>query len=356
MRKLATVRVIDKLSPIEGADFIERATVGGWQCVVRKGEFQEGDQAVYFEIDSFLPVEERYEFLRKSSYKKLEDGREGFRLRTIRLRGTLSQGLLLPMPVFPELKTRPNEDAYPIGRDVTEVLNVEKWDPPLPANLAGEAIGLRPAFVPKTDAERIQNLSEQVVEEFKYMVFEATEKIDGTSMSVYFNPDEAPSFGVCSRNLSLKESEGNSLWQVANELKLRETLTQYGHPIVLQGELAGPGIQKNPLKLRKPTFFLFHIWDIPRWRYVNASTRRSITSDLRELGSHLEHVPVLTYHQALRDHPTLADLLAASERPSLINPNVPLEGIVYKGTTYEGLVISFKVLNNQLLADEKDAQ
>jgi len=108
-RKLATIRKVNEIKPIEGADMIELAIVDGWQCVVKKGEFKPGDPGVYFEIDSYLPIEERYEFLRKSSYKKIPDQlqgqrAEGFRLKTVKLRGQISQGLMLPPGYFPRIK------------------------------------------------------------------------------------------------------------------------------------------------------------------------------------------------------------------------------------------------------------
>ena len=112
-RKLASVVKVLKVEPIEGADAIEKVSVLGWQVVSRKGEFKEGDKAVYFEVDSFLPIKPEFEFLRKSSYKKLVDGSEGFRLKTIKLRKTLSQGLLLPISI---LKFRPEND-YKEGED-----------------------------------------------------------------------------------------------------------------------------------------------------------------------------------------------------------------------------------------------
>lgn len=100
-RKLASVRKISDLSPIEGADKIELATVGGWKVVVAKDVGHKvGDMVIYCEIDSFLPIKPEFEFLRKSSYKKMVDGREGFRLRTSKLKGQISNGLILPLSIL----------------------------------------------------------------------------------------------------------------------------------------------------------------------------------------------------------------------------------------------------------------
>src|ERR1022692_2598024 len=101
MRKLATIRQISNLLPIPGADRIEVATIDGWKVVVNKGTHVIGELVVYFEIDSFLPIRDEFEFLRKSSYKKMADEVEGFRLRTISLRKQISQGLVMPISILP---------------------------------------------------------------------------------------------------------------------------------------------------------------------------------------------------------------------------------------------------------------
>ena len=120
MRKLASIQRIWKIEPIEGADRIELAHVLGWQCVVNKGQFQPMDIGVYFEIDSFLPIRPEFEFMRATSYKKSDVMGEGFKLRTMRFRGEISQGLLLPLSQFPQI---PAETE--IGTDVTELLGVK---------------------------------------------------------------------------------------------------------------------------------------------------------------------------------------------------------------------------------------
>ena len=149
-RKLATIRTISELRPIEGADKIELAIVDGWQVVVAKDvEHMVGDKVVYCEIDSFLPIRDEFEFLRKSSYKKMGD-QEGFRLKTIKLRGQVSQGLILPISVVPitQFATALN---LPEGMDVTEMLGIVKYEPPIPAELAGKVKGGFPSFLSKTD-------------------------------------------------------------------------------------------------------------------------------------------------------------------------------------------------------------
>jgi RNA ligase (TIGR02306 family) len=173
-RKLASIQVIEDLQPIPDADLIEVATVKGWKLVVKKGEYKIGDKAIYCEIDSFLPIKEQYEFLRKSSFKRMGDI-EGFRLRTIKLRGQVSQGLLLPIANSIAVK-----ESLEIGQDVSESLGIIKFEPPIPAELSGVMKGSFPNFIPKTDEERIQNLTD-VYDNFKKSMFYVTEKLDGSS-------------------------------------------------------------------------------------------------------------------------------------------------------------------------------
>ncbi len=183
-RKLATVVKIADLQPISGADAIEVASVKGWKVVVKKGEYKVGDSAIYYEIDSFLPVRPEFEFLRKSSFKKMLD-QEGFRLKTIRLRGQISQGLLTPVPA--------NISAN-VGDDLTESLGIVKYEAPIPAQLSGKVKGNFPSFIPKTEEIRIQNFQADMnfspAGERVYI----TEKLDGTSFTCYYNNGE---FGVC---------------------------------------------------------------------------------------------------------------------------------------------------------------
>ena len=152
-RKLATIETVKELKPIPDADLIELAIVRGWQCVVKKGEFKPGDKGVYFEVDSFLPLDDKYEFLKKTSYKQMRE-EYGYRLKTCKFRGQISQGLFLPLKQFDELK----DMVFDIGDDVTKELNIKLYEPPIPAHLAGEVKGAFPTFLRKSDQERIQNL------------------------------------------------------------------------------------------------------------------------------------------------------------------------------------------------------
>jgi hypothetical protein len=265
-RKLASIRKISDIQPIEGADMIELVIVDGWKVVVAKNVGHKlGDLVIYCEIDSFLPIREEFEFLRKSSYKKMVDGTEGFRLRSIRLKNQLSQGLILPLSVLesgdemiigiseqpsgPQLQLGPYDNALVIeeGTDVTEMLGIVKYEPPIPAELAGKVKGLFPSFLRKTDEERIQNLTSEY-EGWKNSDkrFYVTEKLDGSSATFYFKDGV---FGVCSRNLELLESEGNTFWKVARQLDLENKMRDFGLNISIQGELIGSNVNGNIYKL-----------------------------------------------------------------------------------------------------------
>lgn len=337
MRKLVTIQRIIKLEPIEGADRIETATIKGWKCVVKKGEFKEGDLCVYFEIDSFLPEREEFEFLRKSCAKTI-NGETRFRIRTIKLKKQISQGLALPLTIL----DAPYDDELNVylrteGSDVTEFLDVIKYEPPIPAQLSGKMKGYRPDFVPKTDEERIQNLVSEL-EEYKESnkKFYATEKLDGSSMSVYYNKGE---FGVCSRNLDLIKDDKNSFWRVAVELDLEEKLKKLDKNIVIQGELIGPGIQGNKYNLQKLELRVFNVIDIDSLTY---SFSESLPL-LKSLG--LMTVPEIVLDFGMAGV-SVDFLVEFSKMKSLINEKIQREGIVIRSTDQE---ISFKVINPDYL-------
>ena len=333
-RKLATLRRIKKLIPIEGADAIELALVDGWQVVVAKNVgYQQNDLVIYCEIDSFLPIREEFEFLRRTSYKKMAD-REGFLLRTIRLRGQISQGLILPITVLGD-----NTSGLYEGMDVTEKLGIVKYEAPIPASLQGKVKGSFPSFIPKTDEERVQNLEKeynQLIFSSKHQLY-VTEKLDGSSYTAYFNRGQ---FGVCSRNLELLETEDNTYWKVTRDLKIEEKLRSLGRNISLQGELIGEGIQGNPYKLRGQTVKFFTGYDIDSGRRIPI---REFLDLLEKLG--LESVPVLHLGDFILPQ-TIPDMLKWADGPSQLNPNFPREGVVVR--SLDGTV-SFKAISNQFL-------
>lgn len=345
LRKLASIRVISDILPIEGADAIELAIVDGWKVVVAKNVgHQIGNKVVYCEIDSFLPIEPEFEFLRKTSFKKMGEV-EGFRLKTIKLRGVTSQGLVLPLQDAIEVMKRRNGEVYSemleIGTDVSEMLGIQKYEPPIPAELAGKVKGLFPSFIRKTDEERVQNLKKEY-EEYRTSgkTFYVTEKLDGSSSTFYIKDDV---FGVCSRNLELLETEGNTFWKVARELDLENKMREFGGDFSLQGELIGEGIQSNPYKIKGQSVRFFNVFDIEGGEYLSLPQFKFIT---KELG--LETVPILSEDFSLPN--TVDELLGYAENKSVLNLAFDREGVVIRSTDR---TISFKAISNKFLLKEK---
>ena len=327
MRKLATVRTVAEIRPIKGADMIVLAVVDGWKCVVKKDEFEAGDAAVYCEIDSFLPVRPEFEFLRKSSFKQMEN-KEGFRLRTVKLRGQISQGLLLPITVL--------DRDVKIGEDVTEELGIEKYEAPIPTCLAGQVVGPFPATVKKTDEERIQNLATDFAS-YKDKTFYVTEKLDGTSFTAIFDSELA----VCGRNWQLAADDSNSLWQIANRLELAQRMKALDRRIAIQGELVGPGIQGNRYKLKQTELFVFNVFDLAAFAYVEKEETASICEQLN-----LQTVPFVEQRGVPE---TIDEILQIAEGKSVLNNATEREGLVWVAGSGQDR-ISFKTISNKFLA------
>jgi RNA ligase (TIGR02306 family) len=340
-RKLASIRKIQSINPIPNADNIEVATVDGWHCVVKKGEFKEGDMCVYFEPDSLLPRKDWCEFL-------FRDKQERFRLKTIRLRGQVSQGLALPVTILPgeDVKYLNNVDIGLEGKDVTEILDVKKYEPELPAQLQGVAKSTFPSFIPKTDEERIQNATYVLEQHYGARVY-ITEKVDGSSMTVYLRDGE---FGVCSRRIDLKETEGNSFWAMARKLNLEEKLRKFhtdnGVEIALQGELYGSSIQKNKYKINEHRFAIFNVFNVTTGQYMDYD---AMLETIKELD--LEMVPFIC-KQILRFN-SVDEIVEFAKGPSKLNPDTEREGIVVRPLqeTQDRKLgrLSFKVINPEFL-------
>lgn len=331
MRKLASVRTINEIRPIPGADRIELAVVDGWKCVIKKDEFSVGDQVIYCEIDSFLPIKEEFEFLRKSSFKKMGE-QEGFRLRTVKLRGQISQGLLIPVSVL--------DREVSIGDDVTEELGIIKYEPPIPACLSGDVVGPFPSSISKTDEERIQNLASDYAS-YKGKTFFVSEKMDGTSFTAFF--DEA--FGVCGRNWQIAKTDGNTYWQMAESLGLEAKLQTLGRRIAIQGELVGPGIQGNKYKLPNHRLFVFNIFDLESYAYLEKKEVAELCEQLE-----LEQVPFLENRELPE---TIDELLSLAEGKSVLNDQTEREGLVWVHGSDQDR-ISFKTISNLFLVDDRD--
>jgi RNA ligase (TIGR02306 family) len=319
-RKLVSVQTIANLQPIAGADFIEKATVMGWSLVVKKGEFAIGDACAFFEIDSVLPERDWSEFMRPSK----------FRVRTKKMKGVLSQGLALPLATcLPE-----PDQAFAIGDDLTQLCEVTKYEPPIPEN--GLAIaGSFPAFIPKTDEIRVQSAIE-VLDELRGREVYISLKCDGTSATYAKLNGE---FYSCSRNYQLKPAQ-NLYWRVA------EPLLELPEGYAVQGEICGPGIQKNRLGLQQLQLFVFSVFEINAGRYLNFSEFREFC-----LRCQLQTVPILKvdphFNYTLEDLLTLAegtyDHTKNSREGIVIRPTIEAHSEVLQGR------LSIKVINNQYL-------
>ena len=255
MRKLASVQRIWDVIPIDGADSIELVKVMGWQCVAKKGEFKKDDLGVYFEIDSFLPVRPEFEFLRGNSYKNSDLMGEGFKLRTMKFKGQISQGLILPLNMFKELSP-----DLEIGTDVTELLGVRKWEIEERATTGGNIIGGLPYDVPHTDETRVQ-AEPDLIKAFAGLQYYISTKMDGSSHSISIDED---GFHVTGHNYEYKDDGTSSFYEYIKqknyEYNMRHAMGRFNiKTLTIQGEFCAPGIQKNPLRLTKPEWYVFTI-------------------------------------------------------------------------------------------------
>jgi len=339
MRKLASIKTISEIKSIPNADKICAYRVDGWWVVDSVEKYKIGDNVVYCEIDSWIPTTIA-PFLSKGAEPRVFNGVQGERLRTIKLRGQVSQGLLLPLNILTDSpdNTWGNPMDY-CDSDVTDILGIQKYEQPVPANLAGIAKGNFPSFIPKTDQERVQNLVNDVAEwQSAGYVFEMTEKLDGSSMTVYYNNGEV---GVCSRNLELKEDDSNTFWRVAKSEQLIDKLKKFGRNIALQGELIGEGIQGNRYQIKGQQFHLYDIFDIDKFNYMKPFARRELSKLLD-----IRHIPVVNETQVLGTG-NVDDIILLAEDKSMLNKNTEREGVVYKINGGEN--ISFKAISNKFL-------
>jgi RNA ligase (TIGR02306 family) len=254
--KVATIEEIAEVLPHPNADALELAKIKGWQVCIKKGEFKKGDLCIYICVDSVLEDKPVYEFLRNKN----------FRIRTVKLRGQISQGIAFPMNLFKTLghDTVVFTEPDVIGSDVSHYVYAKHYEKPLPANLAGETKGYRPSFIKKTDEDNIKS-NPSVLEELKGKPYYISVKVDGSSGTFFLKDDN---FGVCSRNLELKYDENNAFWKIAIKYDIENKLRKIGRNIAVQGEVYGPGIQGNLLGLSEIEFQAFNLFDIDKQEYL----------------------------------------------------------------------------------------
>ena len=340
MRKLASIQNIKYVKPIPDADSIETVGVLGWEVVSKKGEFQPGHTCVFFEIDSLLPDIPEFEFLRKSCWN---ENLKKYRLKTVKLRKQLSQGLALPTTVFPILA------GLTAGADVTELLNIEKYEPPIPAQIVGDARSFSWP-ISKTDETRVQLDDEYgFIEQLTGNPYYITLKLDGTSSTFLIDPKD-DTYHVCGRNYSYKENESHNFWHISRQYNIEQGLRDLwnsGKKIAVQGEVVGPGIQKNPLGLANHDLYIFNVVDIITNSKLCLDESLEIVNKLG-----LRFVPIID--KGSRFDYTQDDLLDKArgkykEHFPSAKDSQDREGIVIRSICGN---ISFKAINNDFLLKE----
>lgn len=350
MRKLVSICKVEKITPIIGADLIEAISIKGWIVVAQKGIHSVGDTVLYFEIDSFLPsTDSRFESFMKFGTRTF-NGVVGHRVKTVRLRGVYSQGIIMPLSEFPEI------DWILEDYDYSEAVGVVKWERSEEIGMIGDAKGSFPSFLRKSDQKRIQNLYGKLSNSsLATELFIGTMKMDGSSITVFQYPPEyqeegQEDVGYCSRNQQLKipvdGEDAGKFYQGADKSnlfgKVRMLNLLYGGYYAIQGELVGPGIQGNFEKFEQYQVFAYNIFDIQKQQYVDYSTFRDMSERLG-----LQICPVVYEPAPILSQP-LETILTMADGKGVINSY--REGIVWKqmrGTT------QFKAISNKYLAKEE---
>lgn len=350
-RKMAYVVEVAEKREIEGADAIEHIRVNGWWVVAQKGMgYKVGDLVVYCEIDAFIP-ESVAPFLTKKQPKEF-NGVKGNVLKTIRLRGALSQGLLLPLSVLDGVV----ESELMVGLDVSLPLGICKYELPEAEGKQNlQQAGSWPSFLRKTDQTRLQNCIRDMEHGNYWKVYEITEKLEGQSFTAFIFNGEV---GVCSRNVHLKhEGEGteNNWSNAFNKYNMSTLLPaiaeKFGRDFAIQGELVGPGIQGNIYGLTEQTLFVYNILDLRSHKDLSPRDRWTFFN-MYLVGTGIRHVPVLgnevgaVHNLCLPDGSGLLieEILECANGESSL-AKVRREGLVYK--SFDGF--SFKVISNEYL-------
>ena len=341
MRKLVSIQIVSSVEPIENADRIELVHVLGWQCVVKKGEFQIGDKCVYFEVDSFLPIRPEFEFLRASSYKNDAYMGEGFRLKTQMFRGVLSQGLCLSLDQFPVLKD------MSVGTDVRDLLGVRKWEIESFSTSEGTVINTLPFDVDHTSEIRIQE-EPGLISCFAGLEYYISTKMDGTSCSVSMDDK---GFHVTGHNYEYADDGMSPFYEYIKRFDLDVFMpcfmARYGVKVfTIQGEFCGPGICQNRVGLHVPEWYVFTI----KVDGKRVGLRRMVKI-CKDFG--LKTVPIEEVDVGFdKKYPTIVDVLRRAD--GKYENGRKKEGIVVRPTEpvmcdLIGSLLSMKVINNSFL-------
>jgi RNA ligase (TIGR02306 family) len=318
MKNLAKVEKINEIRPHPNADKLEIATVLGWQVVVKKGEFKKGDLCIYVVTDTVLPENPEFEFLRNKN----------FRIKPIRLRGQSSNGICFPLSIVQEPLSE--------STDVTELLGVTHYEKPISSQLSGNAIGHIPSFLQVTDEDNLRTYPD-ALKEIIGESFYITRKDDGSSCTCYLQDDK---FGVCSRKIDLEKNLANGFWKMAIKYNIEEKLRDFisdGHStgVALQGEVVGPGVQKNPLGLEELEFHPFGLFNISNRQHYPYQA-------LKEFCTKHELAMVVVVNEGDSFSYSLESLIELANEVKYPNGS-PAEGIVIRPTRH----MHSQILNKQ---------
>ena len=331
-RTLAQIVKVISLTPIDGADKIELAKVLGWDVIVKKNEFIVGDLGIYFNIGSILD--------KTNPATSFLDGKV---LKTKKMRGVLSQGLLGPLDWLSYYKVDPK--SVKEDDDVTKVMKVEKYvsiDELSLYKQENDDITTFPILIPKTDEPRAQQTVKKLRElENKNVII--TQKYDGTSATYMTLNDK---FALCNRNNMLLREENytSCYFEIARRYKLEENMLKLKKNIAIQGEIIGPKINGNRHKVKDMEYYVFNIWDADKHYYLSFEEIKEITTLLG-----LKTVPVV-YQGIMKKEWLSIDALLILSSEQLYDTGTIAEGIVVKSNYGFGHPrTSFKVISNKYL-------
>ena len=343
-RALASIQLVDSVKKHTGADTLELTTILGWQVVTKIGEAREGAKIVYFEVDSLLPADAPWLL---KSIKEAIDSRKltsHYRVKTIKIRGELSQGLITPLENFPS-----DFSSMEIGTNLTSLLNIKQYEAKCERQATSPKVKVKEgSFIPfptfllrKTEEVRIQSYP-KLLKELTGRPYYATLKLDGASASYLINP-QTQEFMICSHNRVCRKDDFNTIakpyWLIALKYKIEEKL-RINPNLAIQGEICGPKIQKNLLGLTEYDFFIFNIIDLRTSSRLEFPTMISLCQDVLAL----KHVPIEEASDDFR-YESIKSLLIKAEGLYSETKN-QREGLVFRS---KDQAISFKVINNEYL-------
>ena len=369
MRKLASIQKVTNIRKHPNADTLDLCNILGWEVIIKMGDFKENDWCVFFECDSVLPPHEIFEFLVKRKY----------RIKTQKLRGIISQGLIMPVSIIKTLSGK--EVKLEEGKDVTKLLGVVKHDPEKHREqrqtarkeakrnpvvnymlsfhwyrqfhfrfISQRRVKNFPWFIKKTDEERIQNMPWVFTTQDGTECY-SMEKLDGTSgtFAIYISPSKlswlhkifSNTFYVCSRNINLHRKNDSVYWKIAIQEDIENKLKKVGKNIAIQGEIVGEGVQGNKYKLKEIRLYLFNVYDINKQKYYNLEEKLEFCT---EFG--FSHMPLLD-SVILQSNTNVRHMIELSKGQSVLNNKVKREGIVVRSLVNDR--ISFKAINPEFL-------